>query len=169
MNRILVIVTAAAAGAIGTGVAVPALASSGSSASPAATSTTSSLSSSQLQSIEDFLADHPNLAQALAGRAASWQKFLAANPAVKAELDKVATLSTTQRRAALKTWLQANPDAKAALEKYRIGLKQARLSRQQDRLKQRLGRIGTGPSSTKPSSSSGAAGSTGSSGATSSA
>jgi hemophore-related protein len=168
MNRILVIVTAAAAGAVGTGVAVPALASGG-SASPAASSAGSSLSSSQLQSIEDFLADHPNLAQALAGRAADWQKFLAANPAIKAELAKVATLPATQRRAALKTWLQANPSAKAALEKYRIGLKQARLSRQQDRLKQRLGRIGTGPSSTSPSSSTGAGDGSGSSGAASSA
>jgi hemophore-related protein len=166
MNRIIVIVTAAAAGAIGTGVAVPALASSG---SPATTTTTpSALSSSQLQSIEEFLADHPNLAQALAGRAADWEKLLAANPAIKAELAKVATLPAPQRRAALKTWLQANPSAKAALEKYRIGLKQARLSRQQDRLKQRLGRIGTGPSSTSPSTSSGAADGTGSLGTTSS-
>jgi hemophore-related protein len=133
------------------GVAVPALASTGSS--PAASSS-SSLSSSQLQSIEEFLADHPNLAQALAGRAADWQKFLAANPAIKTELDKVAGMPADQGRAALKTWLQANPTARQALQKYRIGLKQARLTRQQDRLKQRLSRIGNPPAGSGSSSSS---------------
>jgi hemophore-related protein len=151
MKHIAVIVSAAAAGALGMGVAVPALASTGSS--PAASSS-SSLSSSQLQSIEEFLADHPNLAQALAGRAADWQKFLAANPAIKTELDKVAGMPADQRRAALKTWLQANPTARQALQKYRIGLKQARLTRQQDRLKQRLSRIGNPPAGSGSSSSS---------------
>ena len=84
-------VSTGAAGLLALGVAVPALASSGSfPSSSSSSSSTGQLSSSQLQSIEDFLADHPNLAQALAGRAAGWATFLAANPSIKAELTKVA-------------------------------------------------------------------------------
>jgi hemophore-related protein len=145
------IVSAGAAGLLALGVAVPAVASSGSSASPS--SSTSSLTSSQLSSIEDFLADHPNLAQGLAGRAAVWAKFLAANPSIKAELDKVAGMPADQRRSALKTWLQANPDAKKALQEYRIGNKQTKLTQRQDRLKQRQQKL-QNPATPAPSSSS---------------
>ena len=141
------IVSAGAAGLLALGVAVPAVASSGSSAS----SSSPSLSSSQLQSIEEFLADHPNLAQALAGRAAGWAKFLDANPSIKAELTKVAALPADQRRTALKAWLKANPSAQKALQEYRIGNKQSRLTKKQDRLKQRLQRLQS-PTSPAPSS-----------------
>jgi hemophore-related protein len=152
------IVSAGAAGLLALGVAVPAVASSGSSSS-SSSSSTGSLSSSQLSAIEDFLADHPNLAQALAGRAADWAKFLAANPTIKAELDKLAGMPADQRRAALKSWLQANPDARKALQEYRIGNKQAKLTRQQDRLKQRLQRL-QAPSTPAPSGSSSGSNST---------
>ncbi len=58
---------------MGFGLAVPALASADSAPTVAsATRQSSSLTESQQQSIEDFLADHPQLAQALAGRAAGW-------------------------------------------------------------------------------------------------
>lgn len=144
------IVSAGAAGLLALGVAVPAVASSGSSSS---SSSSSSLSPSQLQSIEEFLADHPNLAQALAGRAAGWAKFLDANPSIKAELTKVAALPADQRGSALKAWLKANPSAQKALQEYRIGNKQARLTKKQDRLKQRLQRLQS-PTSPAPSSSS---------------
>jgi hemophore-related protein len=160
MKHIAVIVSAAAAGALGMGFAVPALADTGSSGSSSA-SNASQLSSSQLSSIEQFLTDHPNLAQALAGRAASWQKFLAANPSIKAELAKVATLPADQRKSDLKAWLQANPSARTALQEYRLGNKAARLTQRQDRLKQRLQKLQS-PSSSS-SSSSGTSGSSSSS------
>ena len=64
-----------------------------------------------------------------------------------------------QRRAALKTWLQANPDAQKALQEYRIGNKQAKLTKQQDRLKQRLQRLQS-PSTPAPSGSSSGSNST---------
>ncbi len=147
------IVSAGAAGLLALGVAVPAVASSGSSSS--SSSSSPSLSSSQLQSIEEFLADHPNLAQALAGRAAGWATFLDANPSIKAELTKVAALPADQRRTALKAWLKANPSAQKALQEYRIGNKQSRLTKKQDRLKQRLQRLQSPPASTSTPAPSG--------------
>lgn len=151
------IVSAGAAGLLALGVAVPAVASSGSSS--ASSGSTSSLSSSQLSSIEDLLADHPALAQALAGRAAGWAKFLAANPTIKAELDKLAGMPADQRRAALKAWLEANPDAKKALQEYRIGNQEAKLTKRQDRLKQRQQRLQS-PTAPAPSGSSSGSNST---------
>jgi hemophore-related protein len=154
MKRITTVLAAGTIGLVGFGLAVPALADTGST-----TSTTTKLTEAQKQSIEDFLADHPQLAQALAGRAADWAKLIAAHPEIKAELAKVLALPADQRRAELKTWLAANPDAKQALQDYRKGLKEQRLTKQRNRLDQRLKRLngtkpgGTTPNSVKPGSS----------------
>lgn len=99
------------------------------------------LSQAQKDDILDFLADHPQLGQALATRAQGWEKFVAANPTVKAELDKVLSLPADQRRAELQKWLAANPAAKQALQTYRQGVKQQRLTKQRDRLDQRIKRL----------------------------
>ena len=148
MKRITTVLAAGTIGLVGFGLAVPALADTGSTSS-----TTTKLTEAQKQSIEDFLADHPQLAQALAGRAADWAKLIAAHPEIKAELAKVLALPADQRKAELKKWLAANPDAKQALQDYRKGQKTDRLTKQRNRLDQRLKRLnGTQPNSTKPNS-----------------
>jgi hemophore-related protein len=142
------------AGVVGLCLAMPALATADSHApSPASASSPSGalrsapLTQAQKDDILDFLADHPRLGQALAARAQGWEKFLAANPDIKAELAKVLALPADQRRAELQKWLAANPDAKQALKSYRDGLKEQRLTRQRDRLDRRLQRLhGGGPS-----------------------
>jgi hemophore-related protein len=150
MKRITTVLAAGTIGLVGFGLAVPALADTGSATS---TTSTTKLTEAQKQSIEDFLADHPQLAQALAGRAADWAKLIAAHPEIKAELAKVLALPADQRRAELKTWLAANPDAKQALQDYRKGLKEQRLTKQRNRLDQRLKRLnGAKPGSTTPNS-----------------
>jgi hemophore-related protein len=153
MKPITSVLVAGAVGLVGFGLAVPAIAATGSSgsSSPAGSSSTSSkLTQTQLQSVEDFLADHPRAAQALAGRAADWAKLVAAHPEIKAELAKVMALPADQRKAELKKWLAANPAAKAALQDYRSGLKEQRLTKQQDRIDKRLKRLQDKPTS-KPS------------------
>jgi hemophore-related protein len=148
MKPITSVLVAGTVGLVGFGLAVPALASTGSSSS-----TSTKLSASQLQSIEDFLADHPRAAQALAGRAADWAKLVAAHPEIKAELAKVMALPADQRKAELKKWLAANPAAKAALQDYRGGLKEQRLTKQQERIDKRLKRLQDKPTTpAKPSS-----------------
>jgi hemophore-related protein len=147
MKRITAVVSLGSAGILGLGLAMPALADaagSGPSAAP--------LTQSQKDAVLDFLADHPQMAQGLAARAQGWAKFLAANPAVKTELDKVLALPADQRRAELRKWLAANPAAKKALQEYRLGLQQARLTRHQDRLDRRQKRLeGGATGSTSPS------------------
>lgn len=143
------VVALGSAGVIGLGLAVPALADATGSAPTSSTSSTGSggarssapLTSSQKDAILDFLADHPQLAQGLAARAQGWAKLLAANPALKTELDKVLALPADQRRAELKKWLAANPDARKALQTYRLGLQQDRLTKRQDRLDRRQQRL----------------------------
>lgn len=137
------VVSLGSAGVIALGLAMPALAdAAGSSASPPTSRSASApLTQSQKDAVLDFLADHPQLAQGLAARAQGWAKLLAANPAIKTELDKVLALPADQRRAELKKWLAANPDAKKALQEYRIGLQQDRLTKRQDRLDRRQQRL----------------------------
>ncbi len=141
MKRTTASLVAGAVVAGGLAITVPALASTGNPSTAAAARTAAPLTSAQKDSIEQFLADHPNIAQALAGKAAGWAKFLAANPSVKTELDKVLALPADQRQAELKKWLAANPDAKKALQTYRKGLKEQRLTHQQARLQKRLDRL----------------------------
>jgi hemophore-related protein len=133
MKRITTVLAAGTIGLVGFGLAVPALADTGPTSS-----TTTKLTEAQKQSIEAFLADHPQLAQALAGRAADWAKLVAAHPEIKAELAKVLALPADQRKAELKKWLAANPGAKQALQDYRKGQKTERLTKQRNRLDQRL-------------------------------
>ena len=158
MKRITAALVAGSVGVVGFGLAVPALASTG---SPSATSSSTKLSDAQTKSIEEFLADHPRLAQALAGRAAQWQKLIAAHPEIQTELTKVLALPADQRKAELKKWLAANPDAKKALQDYRSGLKEQRLTQQKDRIQKRLDRL-NGKTSGGSSGSSGSSGSGGS-------
>jgi hemophore-related protein len=156
MKRITAVVATGAVAVLGLAVAVPALASTSSDTSNASGSSSSSgLTSAQQQSIEAFLADHPNLAEALAGRAAGWAKLIAANPAIQTELTKVLALPADQRQAELKAWLKANPTSAKALQAYRKGLKEQRIGQQKDRLDKRLQRLqGKTPgSSASPSSS----------------
>ena len=139
MKRMTAVVTLGSAGLLGLGLAMPALADANSS--PASSSVAAPLTQSQKDAVLDFLADHPQLAQGLATRAQGWAKLLAANPAIKTELEKVLALPADQRRAELKKWLAANPDAKKALQEYRIGLQQDRLTKRQDRLDRRQQRL----------------------------
>jgi hemophore-related protein len=142
MKRMTAVVTLGSAGVLGLGLAMPALAdATGSSAAPASSSAAAPLTQSQKDAILNFLAEHPQLAQGLAARAQGWAKFLAANPAIKTELDKVLALPADQRRAELKKWLAANPAAKKALQEYRLGLQQDRLTKRQDRLDRRQAAI----------------------------
>jgi hemophore-related protein len=157
MKRITAVATLGSAGVLALGLAMPALAdAAGSSGSPASSSksTAAPLTSAQQDAILDFLADHPQLAQGLASRAQGWAKFVAANPAVKAELDKVAALPADQRRAELQKWLAANPAAKKALQTYRQGIREQRLTKQRDRLDRRIKRLqggsGAGSSPASP-------------------
>lgn len=140
MKRMTAVVSLGSAAVIGLGLAMPTLADAAGSGSSSTTSkaTAAPLSQSQKDAILDFLGDHPQLAQGLATRAQGWASFLAANPAVKTELDKVLALPADQRRAELKKWLAANPDAKKALQTYRQGLKEKRLTNQRDRLDRRI-------------------------------
>lgn len=141
MKRMTAVVSLGSAGVLGLGLAMPALADAAGSSTPASRSAAAPLTQSQKDAILDFLADHPQLAQGLAARAQGWAKFLAANPAIKTELDKVLALPADQRRAELKKWLAANPDAKKALQEYRLGLQQDRLTKRQDRLDRRQQRL----------------------------
>jgi hemophore-related protein len=154
MKRITAVVTAGAFGVAGFGLAVPALASADSGTSTASTAASTStavplaagkapapLTSDQQDSILDFLAAHPQLAQAMAARAKGWDALVTAHPEIKAELTKVLALPADQRKAELKKWLAANPAAKAALQDYRQGLKEQRLTKQKDRLDRRLQRL----------------------------
>jgi hemophore-related protein len=155
MKRITAALAAGTIGVVGFGLAVPALASTG---SPAATASTSKLTDAQTRSIESFLADHPRLAQALAGRAAEWQKLITAHPEIQAELTKVLAMPADQRKAELKKWLAANPAAKEALQAYRTSVKEQRLTKQKDRIEQRLNRLnGKGSGSGSGGSSTGGA------------
>jgi heme-binding protein len=159
MKRTTALMTAGSVGVVGLCLAMPALASAG-SGSPSPSSATSGSSSpltpSQKDAILGFLDDHPRLAQGLAARAEGWARFLAANPAIKAELEKVLALPADQRRAELQTWLAAHPDAKKALQAYRRTLKEHRLTQQRDRLDRRIQRLqGSGASNGAGGGSSG--------------
>jgi hemophore-related protein len=141
MKRMTAVVSLGSAGVLGLGLALPALADAAGSTAPPSSSASAPLTQSQKDAILDFLADHPQLAQGLAARAQGWAKLLAANPAIKTELDKVLALPADQRRAELKKWLAANPDAKKALQEYRLGLQQTRLDKRQERLDRRQAAI----------------------------
>ena len=105
-----------------------------------------------MKSIEDFLADHPKAAAALAGRAADWHRLITAHPEIQTELTKLFALPADQRKAELQKWLAANPDAKKALQDYRKGIKEDRLTKQRDRIDQRLKHLnGTSSSPSQPS------------------
>jgi hemophore-related protein len=146
MKRMTAVVTLGSAGVLALGLAMPTLADA------SGKTTTAPLTSAQQNAILDFLADHPQVAQGLASRAQGWATFVAANPAVKAELDKVAALPADQRRAELKKWLAANPAAKKALQTYREGIKEQHLTRQRDRLDRRIKRLQGGSGTTSPAS-----------------
>jgi hemophore-related protein len=153
MKRMTAVVTLGSAGVLGLGLAMPALADAAGSSGSSSPSSAAPLTSAQQEVILDFLADHPELAQGLAARAQGWAKFVAANPAVKAELAKVAALPADQRRAELKKWLAANPAAKKALQTYREGIREQRLTKERDRLDRRIKRLQGGGAGAGPSSS----------------
>ena len=156
MKRTTAVLTVGSAGLVAIGLAMPALANADSGPSTSAPSTSAPLTQAQKDDILDFLAGHPHLGQALAARAQGWEKFLAANPAIKAELAKVLSLPADQRRAELQKWLAANPDAKKALQTYRQGIREQRLTKQRDRLDRRIQRLqggGTAGSRGAPRSS----------------
>jgi hemophore-related protein len=158
MKRMTAVLAVGSVGVVGLALAMPALADATSGSPSPSSASSAPLTQAQKDDILDFLADHPQLGQALAARAAGWEKFLAAHPDIKAELAKVLALPADQRRAELQKWLAAHPDAKAALKAYRQGLKEQRLTRQRDRLDRRIqrlqGRMGGGSAGSGSSSGS---------------
>ena len=100
------------------------------------------LTATEKEAIACVLADHPTFAPALARRAAAWEAFLAAHPAVAAEIAKVKALPADQRRAELKKWLADHPDARKAIHDWRTDARKARQGQRQDRRKARQDRRG---------------------------
>lgn len=131
----------------GAAVAVPAMATSGQSATTRLTSSANStpgLTTSQQQALEQFLGTHPKVATALGKRLDAWKAFADANPAVVAELKKVAGLSPEQRRSELAAWAKANPAEAKAWQAFRQQVRQtrdtARDARREAREKRRAAR-----------------------------
>lgn len=160
MRRTTIAAGLAAALVSGAAVAVPAMATSGQPAGTRQVSSASStpgLTTTQEQTLDQFLATHPKMAAALGKRLDTWKAFADANPAVIAELKKVADLSPDQRRSELAAWAKANPDEAKAWQEFRQKVRQtrdaARDARREAREKRRGARTPGGASSTTPSSS----------------
>jgi hypothetical protein len=126
------------------------------------------LTAEQQALIDSYLAVHPGRAQRLAATAARWKAFADANPALAAELEKVAAMAPAERRQELTAWFAAHPDQKAAFTEWvktthdeRAERRQERRDRRQDRRDRRRERResrngGTGTPAPAPSTSSSA-------------
>lgn len=163
MRRTTIAAGIAAAAITGTALAVPALADTASttptasvSASQSAGTSSGGLTPAQQQELDDFLAAHPKVAQALVARIEQWKTFADAHPDLVAELKKVAQLPADQRRTELTTWLKAHPDDAKAWHAFRKQVRDARKERRDQRRERRHERRGGGTgSSSSPSSTSG--------------
>jgi hemophore-related protein len=146
MHKRVTTMAAAAAGVVlaGSLAAVPALGSDGSPAT-APVMASAPLTDAQRALVDEFLADHPRLAQGLAHRAKVWHDFLAGHPDFAAEVDRVLALPVGQRRAELVSWLRDHPAVRHDLRQMRRELRQDRRDRRQDR---RRDRGATGSSAT---------------------
>lgn len=133
MKRLPIIAVATATVALGGSLlAVPALADTWPPAGSSSIAATP-LTVAEQEAIDSFLADHPVRAHELARRAAAWEAFLTAHPALAAEIDKVKAWPVAERRAEITTYLAAHPGARAALRDYRASLRSERRLDRQDR------------------------------------
>jgi hypothetical protein len=162
MRRIALAVSLATVAVTGTALAVPALASPSSStiassvrsADTAPAAATTGLTPEQQQELDDFLAAHPRVAEALVKRIERWKTFAQAHPDLVAELKKVAALPADQRHTELTAWLKDHPDDAKAWHQFRQQVRQERHDRREQRRERRQERrsSSTSPSSTSPSS-----------------
>ncbi len=145
MRRTTIAAGLAATLVSGAAVAVPALAASGApgTTTTAASTATSGLTATQEQALDQFLAAHPKVATALGERLDDWKAFADANPAVVAELKKVAALPQDQRRAELAAWAKAQPAQAKALREFRQHVRAERKQRREARQDRRAERKGT--------------------------
>ncbi len=142
MRRTTIAAGIAAAAIAGTALAVPAMADSTTpptqlASSSAAAPGAAGLTDAQQQELDDFLAAHPKVAQALVDRIERWKTFADAHPELVAELKKVAGLPHEQRRAELSTWLTAHPDDAKAWHAFRQQVRQDRQNRREQRRERR--------------------------------
>jgi hypothetical protein len=145
MRRTTIAAGIAAAAIAGTALAVPALAEP---TTPAATATATALASSssartdsltpaQRQELDDFLAAHPRVAEALVARIDRWKQLAAAHPELVAELKKVAELPADQRHEELATWFRGHPDDAKAWHAFRQEVRDDRQDRREQRRERR--------------------------------
>ena len=145
MRRIAVAVSLATVAVAGTALAVPALASPATSsvassvrlADTAPASAVAGLTPEQQQELDDFLAAHPRVAEALVKRIEQWTSFAQAHPDLVAELKKVAALPADQRHAELSAWLKDHPDDAKAWHEFRQQVRQERQDRRDARRERR--------------------------------
>lgn len=146
MRRTTIAAGIAAAAIAGTALAVPALAepttpaATTTSATPLASSSsarTDSLTPAQQQELDDFLAAHPRMAEALVARIERWKQLADAHPELVAELKKVAELPADQRHEELATWFQAHPDDAKAWHAFRQQVRDDRHDRREQRRERR--------------------------------
>jgi cell division protein FtsX len=145
MRRIALAVSLATVAVTGTALAVPALASPATSsvaASVRSADTTQAaaaagLTPEQQQELDDFLAAHPRVAEALVKRIEQWKTFAQAHPDLVAELKKVAALPREQRHAELSAWLKDHPDDATAWHQLRQQVRQERQDRRDQRRERR--------------------------------
>jgi hypothetical protein len=145
MRRTTIAAGIAAAAIAGTALAVPALAEP---TTPAATATATALASSssartdsltpaQRQELDDFLAAHPRVAEALVTRIDRWKQLAAAHPELVAQLKKVAGLPADQRHEELATWFRGHPDDAKAWHAFRQEVRDDRQDRREQRRERR--------------------------------
>lgn len=91
------------------------------------------LTDGQKALIDDYLGAHPGRAQKLADTAARWKAFADANPALAAELEKVAALPPAERKAELSGWFADHPQEKAAFQDWVKQTHDERADRRHDR------------------------------------
>jgi hypothetical protein len=160
MRRIALAVSLATVAVTGTAVALPALASPATSsasssvrlADSTASSATAGLTPEQQQELDDFLAAHPRVAQALVQRIEQWKAFAQAHPDLVAELKKVASLPADQRHDELSAWLKDHPDDAKAWHQLRHEVRQDRHDRREQRRERRQQRRSSSPSPSTTSS-----------------
>lgn len=161
MRRIALAVSLATVAVTGTALAVPALASPSTAsvassvrlAGSASAASSSGLTPEQQQELDDFLAAHPRVAEALVKRIERWKSFAQAHPDLVAELKKVAALPADQRHAELTAWLKDHPDDAKAWHQFRQQVRQERKDRREQRRERRHDRRSSSTTPSSPSTS----------------
>jgi hypothetical protein len=110
------------------------------SSTPTARPAPAPLTDEQKALVDAYLAAHPGRAQALAATAARWKTFADANPALAAELAKVAAMAPDDRKSALQSWFADHPEQKAAFRDWAEQTRQDRVERREARRDRRQNR-----------------------------